>query len=500
LLKVQDPASGNTFYSAYVSGMTTTNITPLTHLALANALGADPATTFSAFSATPAQALTSTNLSNAATLVSTGLSTLGLSVSGNSFTTGFTAATEAVVGTGQDPQVDGLMFSLSGGSATVSVALQNFTQAMTTATTTTIASAVQALTLPTVLSGCPYALSGNYLAVVAGQSGLLPVKFSFGATKTASFNGQSPATLVQSGTQACEFSAGGYTYSVARDGFVLISSGNGSVASPSSPASISGTNVLGMAVPVQSAFALTGATGTWNVLSFVNGAYSATANTTDWQNQFAQFSLNGTAGLGQMTPCTVTTGASMTCTGAATSYTLNRVASNRYTLLASGGTTTPSAWDTVLYQSPNGDLILLGVASAPAATANGVMVGALRAVPYPLRSVSSTYSASTFVLAGCASAPYFALCDDGSPLTVTVTASTPATNNSSVAGSLYRSYTVGGLVAQDQVLFNLPYAGMQYSAGSSTSSAWVGISGLGWTVIGSTSTLTPYVGISVLYN
>lgn len=144
LLKVTSGAT--TLYSAVYSGQSTANITPITHLIVSNALGADPSTAASPLSSSLSSKLTSTNISNSSAIIKAALTQVGITLpSGIDPVAGqFVAATAALPGDSLDACIDALMNALA--NTTPATTLSALATNLQTKTTTTTAASFMATT------------------------------------------------------------------------------------------------------------------------------------------------------------------------------------------------------------------------------------------------------------------------------------------------------------------------------------------------------------------
>lgn len=106
----------NYYYSAAYTGQTTANITPLTQVILANALGAttDPATAFASAISAVANKLTSANIATATANITAALVQMGVPIPNgtNPITGQFTASTTQTTGDAMDASIDAFMSAL----------------------------------------------------------------------------------------------------------------------------------------------------------------------------------------------------------------------------------------------------------------------------------------------------------------------------------------------------------------------------------------------------
>jgi hypothetical protein len=169
-----------TFYSSVASDVAgsnvTANITPITHLSVANAIGMDPATVTSLTSV--AGSLTSNKLISAATLVQTALNTtFGIATDGlaRPFDSAIVPANpDSGINTNkQDFAVDQVMQLLNSSSTPISKLVNVVSQTTSSNVAAAMTSFVSDNAVPTSTSeGCPYATSGDYAVAKVGASNL----------------------------------------------------------------------------------------------------------------------------------------------------------------------------------------------------------------------------------------------------------------------------------------------------------------------------------------
>jgi hypothetical protein len=171
-------------YSGVEVGQTTANVTPLTQLVIANALGTDPATVFTAgLSTTDAAKLSSTALSTAVSNVQTVLTSYGVDLTGvDPLKATLNAATENATGNTLDQKIDGLMSALKSAGVTLTTVTTVVKDNTKTASTLTsdLATAAPNLT-SSGLNSCPVARSGSYFYASPGDTTLNKVTINFAA-------------------------------------------------------------------------------------------------------------------------------------------------------------------------------------------------------------------------------------------------------------------------------------------------------------------------------
>lgn len=301
-----------TFYSSVASDVAgsnvTANITPITHLSVANAIGMDPATVTSLTSV--AGSLTSNKLTSAATLVQTALNTtFGIATDGlaRPFDSAIVPANpDSGINTNkQDFAVDQVMQLLNASSTPISKLVNVVSQSTNTNVAAAMTSFVADNAVPTSTSeGCPYATSGDYAIANVGSSNLKSdgtqnfkiVRIDFKAKKVWLDDTDSYSVTADT-TNPCLFRITSTTskkyisLTVSRAGFIVATSFDPPAAS-SKTASMRpmGTNQdcftsdgycskFSIGIPVQSGIKLSELTGTWAHTSWNLSKY--TQQTTD---------------------------------------------------------------------------------------------------------------------------------------------------------------------------------------------------------------------------
>jgi hypothetical protein len=175
-------------FSAIEPGQTLANVTPLTQMVVASALGADPATVFATgVDTSTAGNLSTDRLAAAVTTVQNVASSLGLDLSGiDPLKATLVAATDNTTGNTQDQVIDGLMAALSSAGLNLSNltdAVKTATDSATAVTTLQTAATNAGTTLSTSsLAGCPAARSGGYFYAGPGDTRINKVVLNFGTT------------------------------------------------------------------------------------------------------------------------------------------------------------------------------------------------------------------------------------------------------------------------------------------------------------------------------
>ncbi len=266
VLKATDPVTKVELFSIVESGGTTANITPVTSLVVANALGDSPAAIFSNFNSSVYEKITPTSISAAVTRIQAATAALGADadMSGVDVMKGtLVAATDNVSGNAHDRKIDALMAALAAADkrvADLTNQLKNATSAVSAATglTTVVGAARYSL------ANCPYARSGDVWAL--NFAGDAPVAFnanfdtmvlrrlSNGATSTIEFKRDASGNPI-----ACAFTT---TTSGATTEFRISEGGIGAWRQSSD---------FGLVVPAQKSWQLMDSTftGSYPALAFV---------------------------------------------------------------------------------------------------------------------------------------------------------------------------------------------------------------------------------------
>jgi hypothetical protein len=510
--------SGTTvLHSAVEPGAASANISPLTQLVVANALGGDPATAFGA-GVTSGSNISATTLATAVTNVQTALAGLGLSLTGiDPLKATLTAATESTAGNAQDKQIDGLMAALKN----VNVPISSLTTVLAAPTASTASAAATAVAnfattnavSTAALSNCPIARNGNYYHAAPGDTSLNLVRLDFVANSGVDVsNGNAPLTITPDPVKPCAYTFGLSTgqqvnVRVSASGLAAFSINGATTSTFPNSAAVAldngATSAMGLVIPAQSGYTANDMAGTFYSMQFakmpgfgnlyrnvfvkvVMTASTATTGTV----QFFQCFGNGTA-------CSTTE-----ISGTASTFVLDPTTGIATITQSSGGAVTKTA----AFRSTNGDIAGIGVNTAPNATfANNFFVFARRVSPFPGRAVGSTQSNWIWNLA-----------NGGTAGTIT-------------QRSFYRTFTVNSVDTTaksftrtsnetptptvDTVFLDGPLTGIgmvhrpAVTASTTTLAAsdWVGLSGLGWTIFGPTgmdptiaqASNTQFFGISI---
>jgi hypothetical protein len=178
-------------YSAVDKGQTQANITPLTQMIVASALGANPATVFAAgLNSSNSANLSTTSLASAVSSVQQIAAGLGIDLTGiDPLKTSLVAATDNASGNTQDQTIDGLMLALKNSNISLSTlttaVVANAGAAASTVTALQAAADVNAPLTTASLGSCPVARSGGYLYAGPGDTGLNRAYINFSSQTSA---------------------------------------------------------------------------------------------------------------------------------------------------------------------------------------------------------------------------------------------------------------------------------------------------------------------------
>lgn len=163
ILKATDPVSKIELHSVVELGATKANITPVTNLVVANALGDDPRTAFANFGAAAKEKITSANIATAVTRVEALTAALGAdaNMTGIDFMKGYMqAATANTAGDATDKKIDALMAALAAADKKIT----DLTEQVRTLTDSTHAATTVTSVIGNAqhsLADCPYARNGD---------------------------------------------------------------------------------------------------------------------------------------------------------------------------------------------------------------------------------------------------------------------------------------------------------------------------------------------------
>jgi hypothetical protein len=503
LVQVTDPATSNVYYSA-VSGLApVANVTPLTTLVLANALGQDPASAFANFDDSVAAKLTAPALSVATRNVSAALRT-ALNIDIGRFdplSEPFVAGTEGSMGGTEDRWIDQLVTVLNNANVPLSVLTAALAGSANAADATTALGAIVAANhiATTTLPGCPYAASGNYLAAGPHDS-VFPATIDFGtmtATLSAANLNFTIGTVSDSSGNlvpcAYTLTSSALTFSV-RVSQSGVSVGGALPSATSNnpgfvPFFVQGVDVF---VPAQPLTLADLPSGIYNGTAF---AQSTATTNEPAENYFFQYTGSSTdPAVGSYVECPGT----KICNGATGTYTLAGPNADG-TFTATVGTTT---FTNVYYRSVTGDIVGFNVVSNSPTWASWFQVFTKRASPFSTPVVGARYSTNYWLIVnGINSATStFILEQEAFNPTFTVT----AVNTSTLPESQTRTDQFGNTDTFD---YNDPFPGMLLRPAviSASQPEWAAVTALGLSVFGSTqtgvapsSTVPVFFGISVL--
>ncbi len=178
ILRATDPVTKVELFSIVESGGTTANITPVTSLVVANALGDSPNTAFQNFSQALHDKITAVSIINAVERVKAATAAIGpdADMTGIDIMKGtFKAATDSAAGDEKDKKLDALMAALTAADKRIT----DLTNQLKTATTANAAASGVSSVIGDAkysLGSCPYARSGNVW--VLNFLGAAPVSFN----------------------------------------------------------------------------------------------------------------------------------------------------------------------------------------------------------------------------------------------------------------------------------------------------------------------------------
>jgi hypothetical protein len=491
--------SGSTvLFSALESGATSANISPLTQLVVANALGSDPATVFSA-GVSSSTNISAATLSTAVTNVQTALAGLGLSLSGvDPLKSTLTAATDTTAGNAQDKQIDGLMAALKN----VNVPITALTTVLATPTASTASAATTAVTnfattnaiSTAALSNCPLARNGDYYYAGPGDTTLNHVTMNFSTNTGQDITNSVSFTIAPDPVKACAYT---FTLASGKPVNVRVSASglgafsiNGATAATSTfpnatAVALDGgaTSAVGLLIPMQTGYTANDMAGAYYSLQF---AKMVSSNT--YRNVFAKTVLTATDAThgnvqffqcwGNGTACSATE-----MTGTASTFVLDQSTGITTITRTADGTQTQIA----AFRSANGDIAGIGVNTAANATlTNNFFMFSKRVSPFVGRTAGSSYSMWGWTL------------NNG-------------TAGSIMQKSFYRTFTVNSVDTTaksftrtsdetptptvDTIFLDSPLTGIgmihrpAVTASSTTLAAvdFIGLTGIGWTIFGPTA-------------
>ncbi len=178
ILRVTDPVTQMQLHSMVETGANTANITPATDMVVANALGENPANSFSNFSSGQQQKINATNIATAVTRVQAATAVLGSSANMSEVDImkgPLRAATADSAGDAADQKLDALMAALASADKRIS----ELSALLATATSNAVAANRLTSLIGSAqfsLTSCPVARSGDVW--VLDFLGTLPLRFN----------------------------------------------------------------------------------------------------------------------------------------------------------------------------------------------------------------------------------------------------------------------------------------------------------------------------------
>lgn len=486
-------------YSAVEAGQTTANITPLTQLVIANALGSDPATVFAAgLSNSNVSNLSSTSLSTAVGKVQTVLTSYGVDLTGvDPLKATLIAATENAAGNALDQKIDGLMVALKSAGvtlATVTNVVKDSTKSASTLTTD-LGTAAPNLTTSS-LNNCPVARSGSYFYAAPGDTTLNKVVINFAASgSNQTIDSQSLAPLSGwdvanslnftiapvSGTPCSyAFTLNGATFPI----HVRVSASgvgafglNGTNTVTNATTVVSGAVNAGLILPIQRHWTRANLVGTIYSLHYskVRAGYTGFGTNAPglFVNFYTKFKVENSG----------TTASAWRCADLTSCPADNTAPDSTYSIAGPDADGVFTFTDTVnsvaskvtVYQTASGDTVVMGInATASNSLASNFFVMSDRVSGYPGRTVSQTWSNTNWQL------KY----SSGVPSLETNTNSFVATTADAVAKFFTRQITDNfNVVKTDKITWNNPLNGMiKRTENSAVAHNFIGFTGVGWTV------------------
>ena len=498
LLKVTaTDATGATtdLYSAVEAGQTSANITPLTQMVVANALGADPATVYNAgLTSTSTTQLSASALTTAVTRVKDVLTGLGIDITGiDPLKAPLVAATDVASGNAQDKQIDGLMAALK--NANVPISAISTALAANTSTGAAIVAAIQAAApMPISISGlssCPVARSGKYLFAAPGDTSLGVVNLDF-VTLTG-VSGGNALTIAPVANTPCA-----YTFTltsipltinvrVSASGLAAFSTNNNGTFPNSVSANFSNNSAVGLILPMQKT-TVADLAGTMYAMHF-----SKPVGSSVYKNIFSKFVMTATDATSGTATAYSCDGLGVCGTTPINTFTYSGPdANNQFTFVAASPTGTTKI---AVYRSPSGDTVAMGVnTGATSDLIDNYVVMSNRVSAIKNRVVGSSYSIWDWGI---------------------INTSIPGTPGPLAQTSVYKTFTVNSVdsVANsftrtsddtppsvDTIFLNTPRIGVTRRPAVTTpvaKSDSVSFSGNGWSVSGSTTTTKNFFSISI---
>jgi len=513
-------------YSAAEAGATTANITPLTQLVVANALGSDPATVYAAgISTTTASNLSSTGLATAVTKIQTALAGLGVDISTiDPLKTTLVAATDATSGNAQDRQIDGLMVALSNanlkiGDLTTVIAANTSSAAAATAAVAGFATTNGVST--TALASCPSARTGRYVYAKSGNLALNKVFINFDPTNSVVTNDTTPLTVAgmtgwdygsssaftvaqvkdAGDTSSSTFTPCAYRFTMASTAVVNVrvsASGLGafSVGStfPNSTPTLLSASEVGVFMPLQKLPTFADMAGTMYGIHLANFKSNPVGQ---YSNLTSKFVMD-TSGNAKIYVCS---GLGVCDTTETNSYTNANMVRGSDNILTATTTLDPTPSQMAIFRNQTGDIVVLGVnTQASASMYDNFFIFSNRVSAFKTRVAGSSYSAWVWSISNSA------IVANG--LKYTSAFRTWTVNSVDTANNSFTRTSNDATPVVDTIFLNTPQAGIgMFRRPAVTTPVFqpdiVGFTGNGWSISGATrvnATTTPYMDSSAANN
>ena len=512
ILSATSATTGLSTYSASVSG-NHANITTLTDLMVAGAIGKDPGTADALSQSATFAALTAGNLSAALQRTVSALQSLGISVPAgvDPITTPLVAGTP-LGGPGDAVDQAGVQLAVSLGAANLD--LGAFANLLGTATSAPQAAANVATLaanagIPTSrLAGCPFAVTGKYWLAnssngpAAGNgNNLSELQADFGAmtavwksnvtatTRTYSMTAETDSAGVVPCGVVLASGATQLTFRMSAGGVAGVGAVMGTASAP-----VSGTD-FSLAVFAQP-LALSDLAGSWYLTNYDLGEDNTASPTWGkvWTTGFSRMDVAASGAVVQ-TDCSGATAAGVTtsafsCSGAQSGTgTLAATASPglfRYT--ASSG----AAINVAAFRATNGDMAFITQLAAPATWALRSFGAASKRVSnYTIRPVNDSWQSGTWTLSNINSTATNPGAQQAARSQVfTVTA---------VDGSRLTRQDNSQPPRIDTLVYDAPYSHMIWRPAAASVAEWVAVSGWDWTLFSTTNqAASGFFGLSIL--
>ncbi len=460
ILRATDPLTKVELHSIVEAGATTANITPVTNLVVANALGDDPTTAFSNFSSAAQAKVTSANITTAVTRVQAITAALGsdADMTGVDFMKGsMQAATTDAAGDATDKKIDALMAALAAADkkiADLSAQVKTLTNSSNAASTVTSVVGNSQYSL----SNCSYARSGDIwvLDLIGSAPAAWNLDFQNMRLKKLSDNSTYAITLKRDSSNnlvPCAFTASinGQTleYRVSTGGVgVWINS-----------------NDFGLTVPVQKTGALTDASfaGTYPAMGFIKGKTNSLRLGLPFRFEIKSdgtvdgYSCDLTKSLPDCTTASTASSDPVTCTA---------VSNGTLSCTSLGGISATA----VLYVSGSQATLFMAVTNMTVGSAAyGGLIAMTKAADLKLPTVGKTTEAGIVWTAGVQSG--------GSSLVTSTNYAAKVESVDSTANSYVSSFTGSTLTSTSYI--NVPAKGFAYGLSNGTKTIAMGTNSWG---------------------